>query len=79
MCDLNGSIAIGCRRDSQRAALPVGKWNVDFTNGVTEVCDVFNFDGGHATVDEPRRRSRGKVVVKGGSIVMTSAPRSPRS
>jgi hypothetical protein len=48
-----------------------GKWNVEFTNGVTEVCDIFNFDGGHATVDEPRRRSRGTVVVQGGSVVIT--------
>jgi hypothetical protein len=48
-----------------------GKWNVEFTNGVTEVCDIFDFDGGHATVVEPRRRSRGTVVVKGGSVVIT--------
>jgi len=57
--------------NSPEAALPVGKWNVEFTNGVTEVCDVFNFDGGQVTVDEPRRRSRGTVVVKRGSVVMT--------
>ncbi|MSR60654.1 MAG: hypothetical protein EXS05_23945 [Planctomycetaceae bacterium] len=58
--------------NSTEAALPVGKWNVEFTNGVTEVCDVFNFDGGgHATVDEPQRTSRGTVVVNGGSVVMT--------
>ena len=38
---------------------------------MTEVCDIFNCDGGYATVVEPRRRSRGTVVVKGGSIVIT--------
>ena len=52
-------------------ALPVGKWNVEFTNGVKEVCDIFTFDGdGHATVVEPRRRSRGRVVLQDGSVVM---------
>jgi hypothetical protein len=55
--------------NSPEAALPVGKWNVEFTNGVTEVCVIGN--GGWAVVDEPQRRSRGTVVVKGGSVVMT--------
>jgi hypothetical protein len=51
--------------------LPVGKWKVEFTNGVIEECDVFVFDGGgHATVDEPLRRSRGTVVAKDGSAIM---------
>ena len=58
--------------NSPEAALPVGKWTVEFTNGVTEMCDIFKFDGGgHATVDEPRRKSRGTVAVKGGSVVIT--------
>jgi hypothetical protein len=57
--------------NSSEAALPVGKWKVEFTNGVTEACDVFDFDGGQVTVDEPQRRSRGTVVVKRGSVVMT--------
>jgi formylglycine-generating enzyme required for sulfatase activity len=57
--------------NSPDAALPVGKWKVEFTNGVTEVCDIFDFGGGHVTVDEPRRRSCGTVVVKHGSSVMT--------
>ena len=53
------------------AALLVGKWSVEFTNGVKEVCDIFTFDGdGHATVEEPRRRSRGRVVLQDGSVVM---------
>lgn len=57
---------------SPEAVLPVGKWNVEFTNGVIELCDIFKFDGqGHSTVDEPRRRSRGRIVVKSGSFVMT--------
>ena len=53
------------------AILPVGTWNVEFKNGVTEVCDIFNFDGGHATVVEPRRSSGGTVVVNGDSVVIT--------
>ena len=60
------------RPDTPETALPVGKWRVDFTNGVTELCDVFIFDDeGHVTVEEPRRRSRGRLEVKGGSVVMT--------
>jgi hypothetical protein len=51
------------------AALPVGKWQIEFTNGVTEVCWVGN--GGEVTVDEPRRGSNGLAVVRGGSIMMT--------
>jgi hypothetical protein len=54
---------------SPEAALAVGKWNVEFTNGVTEVCVVGR--GGTAVVDEPRRRSRGTVAAQGGSVVMT--------
>ena len=51
--------------------MPVGTWNVEFTNGVQEVCDIFNFDGAQVTVDESRRKSRGRVAVKGGSFVLT--------
>jgi hypothetical protein len=51
-------------------AFPVGIWKVDFTNGVVETCHIFEFDGGHAIVDEPRRKSRGTVEVKEGSFVI---------
>lgn len=51
------------------AALPVGKWNVEFANGVKEVCDIGN--GGESIVEEPQRRSGGMAVVKGGSVVIT--------
>ena len=58
--------------DSPTAGPPIGEWKVEFANGVTEVCDVFSFDGeGHATVEEPQRRSRGRVEVNGGAVVMT--------
>jgi hypothetical protein len=55
--------------DSPKAALPVGKWTVDFSNGVKEVCDIGN--GGESSVEEPRRRSVGMAVVQGGSVVIT--------
>lgn len=58
-------------RNPPAAALPIGKWHVEFTNAVTEECDIFDFDGGHVIVDEPRRKSRGIVTVQGGSVVMT--------
>jgi hypothetical protein len=51
------------------AALPIGKWKAEFTNGVTEVCHIGN--GGECTVEEPRRRSNGMAEVKGGSLVIT--------
>jgi hypothetical protein len=51
------------------AALPVGRWKVEFANGVTEVCNVGN--GGESTVEELRRSSNGMAEVKGGSVVIT--------
>lgn len=52
-----------------QAGLPVGKWKVEFANGVIETCHVGN--GGEATVEEPRRGSHGMAVVQDGSVVMT--------
>jgi len=57
--------------DWTKAILPVGKWKVEFTNGVTENCEISNFGGGRATVEEPRRKSGGTVVVKGNTAVIT--------
>jgi hypothetical protein len=55
--------------NSPEAALPIGKWNVEFTNGVTEVCSIGN--GGEATAMEPQRRSNGMAVGKESSVVIT--------
>jgi hypothetical protein len=52
-----------------RTALPVGKWKVEFANGVNEACEVGN--GGESSVEEPQRRCVGMAVVKGGSAVIT--------
>jgi len=52
------------------AALPIGRWKVEFANGVNETVSVGN--GGESSVDEPRRRSMGKAEAKGASIVIVS-------
>ncbi|MGI8978758.1 MAG: hypothetical protein ACR2FY_06000 [Pirellulaceae bacterium] len=54
---------------SPEAALPVGKWNVEFTNGVTEVCSIGN--SGESFVEETQRRSTGMAVAKEGGVVIT--------
>jgi hypothetical protein len=54
---------------SNDAALPVGRWRVEFTNGVTEVCVIGR--GGVAIVDEPLRRARGRAEISGNSVVLT--------
>jgi hypothetical protein len=46
-----------------------GKWKVEFTNGVAEQCRI-GIDG-EASVKEPLRRSQGRAVYKGGSLVVT--------
>jgi hypothetical protein len=51
-----------------RSGLPVGKWSVEFSNGVREVCAVS--DGGECTVYEPRRAANGVAEVQGGSVVL---------
>jgi hypothetical protein len=56
-------------KNSPEAALPVGKWKVEFANGVTEVCSIGN--GGEASVEEPQRKSDGTAEVQGGSVVVT--------
>jgi hypothetical protein len=45
-----------------------GKWNVEFSNGVKEVCQLRN--DRTASVAEPLRTSNGRVEVKGGSVVI---------
>ena len=45
-----------------------GKWNVEFTNGVKEVCQIRT--DRTASVAEPLRNSNGKVEIKDGSVVI---------
>jgi len=49
-------------------SLPVGRWSVEFTNGVKEVCDVRR--NGTASVVEPLRSSTGNAEAKEGSVVL---------
>jgi hypothetical protein len=59
------------RRDPPAAAgpdgLPVGKWRVEFANGVVERCA---FEDGKATESEPLRTSTGKLALQDGSVVI---------
>jgi hypothetical protein len=48
--------------------LPVGKWSVEFANGVVETCAITK--EGTASVVEPRRTAAGKVTVKDGSFLI---------
>jgi hypothetical protein len=45
-----------------------GKWNIQFTNGVKEVCQIHK--DRTASVAEPLRTSNGKVEVRDGSVVI---------
>jgi hypothetical protein len=54
---------------ASQITLPVGKWQVEFSNGVKEVCNIGN--GGESVVEEPQRRSGGMAEVKGDSVVIT--------
>ena len=47
---------------------PVGRWAVEFANGVAEVCDIQK--DGTASVVEPVRISGGKAVVNGSSVLI---------
>ena len=45
-----------------------GKWNVEFTNGVKEVCQIRT--DRTASIAEPLRTSRGKVEIKDGAVAI---------
>jgi hypothetical protein len=48
--------------------LPLGRWTVEFANGVVETCEIKR--DGTASVVEPRRSAGGKVAAKDGSFVV---------
>jgi len=60
------------------AMLPVGKWRVEFENGVIETCEVRK--DGSASVVEPLRSSRGKATVdaKGAVLIVCDDDRTER-
>ena len=51
-----------------RPGLPVGRWNIEFANGVAETCVIR--EDGTASVVEPLRSSGGKAAVEGGSSLI---------
>ena len=51
------------------AAMPVGRWSLEFTNGVKEASEIR--EDGSASVVEPRRTSSGKGAANGGAFVIT--------
>ena len=48
--------------------LPVGKWTVEFANGVVETCEMSK--NGSLSVTEPNRTSTGKPEAKDGAVVI---------
>ena len=66
---LVGAPILGIAEKAPQDGLPVGKWKVEFTNGVIEVCDIGN--DGAASVEEPRRSAKGMAEEKDGSVVIT--------
>ena len=52
----------------RRLAAFKGKWNVEFTNGVKEMCQIR--EDRTASVAEPLRTSDGKVEIQDGSVVI---------
>jgi hypothetical protein len=56
------------RRREGSACLPVGRWSVDFTNGVSEACEIRK--EGTASVVEPQRTSGGRVEARDNSVLI---------
>ena len=50
--------------------LPVGKWKVEFANGVKEGYHIGN--GGEFNVEQPERRAHGVAEARGGAVVFRS-------
>jgi hypothetical protein len=84
LVDVRWSVAFWCRplgfikasgsgddnaASTTTSALPAGKWKVEFTNQVAQLCDVLK--SGDVTVNEANRESRGKAVARGNSVVVT--------
>jgi hypothetical protein len=51
-----------------KTTLPVGKWTVEFANGVVEQVELKK--DGTATVTEPARTSDGKATSLGGAVLI---------
>jgi hypothetical protein len=56
------------RESRQSTSLPVGRWTVEFSNGIKEVCEIRK--DRRVSVDEPMRTSTGRAQVKDGSVLI---------
>ena len=54
--------------NAAESGLPVGKWTIEFANGVNEVCEIRK--DGTSSVVEPLRSSRGKAELKDRAVVI---------
>jgi uncharacterized protein (TIGR03067 family) len=64
--ELNLAQAIG--RPQRPPCLPVGRWHVEFANGVAESCAIRT--DGTAVVIEPQRTAEGKITSQDGSFLI---------
>jgi hypothetical protein len=56
------------RRAARLTIIPVGRWRVEFANGVVETCEIRHDRS--AYVSEPRRNSPGTARVKDGATIV---------
>jgi hypothetical protein len=56
------------RQQPTKPSLPVGRWSVEFTNGVKEVCEIRK--DRRASVVEPMRTAIGRTQIKDGSVLI---------
>jgi hypothetical protein len=55
--------------DARQTGLPIGRWQIQFANGVLEICKIRQ--NGTTSVVEPKRASEGRVEIKDGSVLLT--------
>ena len=51
------------------SSLPVGKWKIEFSNGVVECCEIRKDES--ISVVEPLRFSGGRAALRDGSVVIS--------
>ena len=66
--EIEGAKAGPAQPPAPDAGLPLGKWSIEFANGVVEVCVVR--ENGTTAVTEPNRSSEGKAKIQDGSPLL---------
>lgn len=66
--EIAGAAAVPATPPAPDAVLPVGKWSIEFANGVVEVCVIR--EDGSAAVTEPQRSSGGQAKTQDGSLLL---------